>query len=62
MGHQHHYHHSTGDEVAANRRRLAMALVMTATYMVAEVIGGLASNSLALLADAGHMLDRKSVV
>jgi cobalt-zinc-cadmium efflux system protein len=55
MGHQHHHHHSTGDEVAANRRRLAMALVMTATYMVAEVIGGLASNSLALLADAGHM-------
>lgn len=32
-----------------------MALIMTAAYMVAEVVGGLASNSLALLADAGHM-------
>lgn len=55
MGHQHHHHHATATEVAGNRRRLALALVMTATYMVAEVIGGLASNSLALLADAGHM-------
>ncbi len=32
-----------------------MALVLTATYMVAEIVGGLAANSLALLADAGHM-------
>ena len=55
MGHQHHHHHSSSAEVAGNRRRLAMALVLTATYMVAEVVGGLASNSLALLADAGHM-------
>lgn len=54
MGRQHN-HHSTGAEVAGNRRRLAMALGLTATYMVAEVIGGLAANSLALLADAGHM-------
>jgi len=55
MGHQHHHHHSSSAEVAGNRRRLAMALILTATYMVAEVVGGLASNSLALLADAGHM-------
>ncbi len=39
-----------------NRRRLTLALILTATYMVAEIIGGLAANSLALLADAGHML------
>jgi cobalt-zinc-cadmium efflux system protein len=32
-----------------------MALVFTAAYMVAEIVGGLAANSLALLADAGHM-------
>lgn len=32
-----------------------MALALTAAYMVAEVIGGIAANSLALLADAGHM-------
>jgi cobalt-zinc-cadmium efflux system protein len=37
-------------------RRLRVALAITATFLVAEVIGGLVSNSLALLADAGHML------
>lgn len=31
------------------------ALVLTATFFVAEVVGGVVSNSLALLADAGHM-------
>ena len=54
MGHQHH-HHANAVEVSGNRRRLAMALALTATYMVAEIVGGLAANSLALLADAGHM-------
>ena len=54
MGHQHH-HHSKPDEARGNRRRLALALALTATYMFAEIIGGLAANSLALLADAGHM-------
>jgi len=38
-----------------NRRPLAIALVITAVFLVAEVIGGLLTNSLALLADAGHM-------
>lgn len=33
-----------------------MALVMTSAYFVAEVAGGLLTNSLALLSDAGHML------
>ncbi len=32
------------------------ALVLTAVFLVAEVVGGLLTNSLALLADAGHML------
>jgi cobalt-zinc-cadmium efflux system protein len=54
MGHQHH-HHASASEVAGNRRRLTTALCLTAVYMVAEIIGGLLSNSLALLADAGHM-------
>jgi cobalt-zinc-cadmium efflux system protein len=35
---------------------LAITLVLVVVYMVAEVIGGLLSNSLALLADAAHML------
>lgn len=37
-------------------RRLGWALVITAAFMVMEVAGGLLSGSLALLADAGHML------
>ena len=37
-------------------RRLLLTLTLTGTFMVAEVIGGLLSGSLALLADAGHML------
>jgi cobalt-zinc-cadmium efflux system protein len=37
-------------------RRLRVALAVTATFLVAEIVGGLVSNSLALLADAGHML------
>ena len=41
---------------ASDRRRLAAVLVLTLVYMVAEVVGGLWTGSLALLADAGHML------
>jgi cobalt-zinc-cadmium efflux system protein len=37
-------------------RALLIALGLTVALMIAEVIGGLMSNSLALLADAGHML------
>ena len=37
-------------------RRVIIALVLTATFMVVEVIGGILAGSLALLADAGHML------
>lgn len=39
----------------AVRRRLAWVLGLTVAYTAAEVAGGIASNSLALLADAGHM-------
>jgi cobalt-zinc-cadmium efflux system protein len=37
-------------------RRVMVALVLTGTFMIVEVIGGILSGSLALLADAGHML------
>jgi cobalt-zinc-cadmium efflux system protein len=37
-------------------RRVTIALVLTGTFMVVEVVGGILSGSLALLADAGHML------
>src|SRR3712207_3584870 len=41
---------------AAQTRGLRAALIITAAFFVAEVVGGIVSNSLALLADAGHML------
>ena len=45
--------HSKAD---GNIRRVMIALVLTGTFMIVEVIGGILSGSLALLADAGHML------
>jgi cobalt-zinc-cadmium efflux system protein len=48
--------HAHGSAAAANRNRLAAVLGLTTAILVVEVIGGFASNSLALLADAGHML------
>ena len=60
MGHEHHDHdhgHSNVDEGnGKNLRRVMIALVLTGTFMVVEVVGGIISGSLALLADAGHML------
>src|SRR3981081_3366912 len=41
---------------SASERRLIVVLVLTGVYMLAEVIGGLLTGSLALLADSGHML------
>jgi len=38
-----------------DQRRLLIALVLAATYMLAEIAGGWLTGSLALLADAGHM-------
>jgi cobalt-zinc-cadmium efflux system protein len=52
MSHDHGHRHGR----AGNRRRLALTLALAAGYTVAEVVGGLLTNSLALLADAGHML------
>ena len=41
---------------AESRRRLSLVLGITAAVMVAEAVGGWLAHSLALLADAGHML------
>jgi cobalt-zinc-cadmium efflux system protein len=48
--------HSHGEHTGRNKRALAFVLALTATFTIVEVIGGLATASLALLADAGHML------
>jgi cobalt-zinc-cadmium efflux system protein len=42
--------------LARHSRALRWALALTVAYMVAEAVGGAVANSLALLADAGHML------
>jgi cobalt-zinc-cadmium efflux system protein len=47
---------STGTAGGRHRRSLIAALALTSTYLVAEVVGALLTNSLALLADAAHML------
>ncbi|MEX0978438.1 MAG: cation diffusion facilitator family transporter [Pirellulales bacterium] len=59
---QHHHHHDVANrrEAAksgrtAGRTRLVWTLVLTIGYMVAEIVGGYLADSLALLADAGHM-------
>ena len=39
----------------ANGRRLAIALALTSTFLIAEVVAGIAFNSLALMSDAAHM-------
>lgn len=50
MGHDHDHAR------VESRRALATALLLTASYTVVEVVGGLYAESLALLADAVHML------
>lgn len=42
--------------VEGNIKRVQIALILTGAFMIVEVIGGVLSGSLALLADAGHML------
>lgn len=56
MGAGHHHGHHHGHGHGRSRRGLAITLALVLVYMVAEVIGGVLSHSLALLADAGHML------
>src|SRR5437762_2940307 len=59
-GHQHgsDHRHGVGHSHVADApvASLRIALALTALLLVVEVIGGLLSNSIALLADAGHML------
>lgn len=51
--HAHDHAHAHADQ---DQRRLRFTFVLVAGYMVAEAVGGWLSGSLALLADAGHML------
>lgn len=51
----HDHFHGTPKDRKNQRRKMRWVLAITALFMVAEVVGGVLSHSLALLADAGHM-------
>lgn len=53
-GNSHSHGHSHGH--GANKNALKLSFFLIAGYMIIEFIGGLLTNSLALLSDAGHML------
>ncbi|WP_312092212.1 cation diffusion facilitator family transporter [Niallia sp.] len=60
--HSHHGHHHHGFEETreGNKKGLFIALIITCGIMLLEFFGGLFTNSLALLSDAGHMLSDSS--
>ena len=49
-------HGTSGSAAGRNKRPLTIVFFLTLAYLVAEVVGGYLTGSLALLADAGHML------
>jgi hypothetical protein len=52
VSHSHDHHHAR----VRDRRALGIALALIASFMAFEVVMGLVAGSVALLADAGHML------
>jgi cobalt-zinc-cadmium efflux system protein len=56
LGDDHAHTHGSIRAGERHKGRLAAAFVLLAAFMVVEVVGGLLSDSLALLSDAGHML------
>jgi len=58
-GHLHNHSHSHGGHSHghnANKKALTLSFILIAGFMFVEFIGGILTNSLALLSDAGHML------
>ncbi|WP_139990469.1 cation diffusion facilitator family transporter [Paenibacillus paridis] len=55
-GHSHSHGHHGHSHAPNNKAGLLIALIITASIMVLEFVGGLVTNSLALLSDSGHML------
>lgn len=55
-GHSHAAAPSPGTAAGKHKSRLSIALGLTTTFMLAEVVGGLWTGSLALLSDAAHMM------
>jgi cobalt-zinc-cadmium efflux system protein len=54
--HEHGHNHGPAKVTDDNQRRMFWALILTGAFMVVEAAGGFLAGSLALLADAGHML------
>ncbi|WP_334149422.1 cation diffusion facilitator family transporter [Hyphomicrobium sp.] len=54
--HTHSHGHDHVHGAGASERRIGLAALVTGLFMLAEVAGGILSGSLALIADAGHML------
>jgi len=48
--------HGPGEIDAKNEKRMGLAALLTGSFMFVEVVGGVVAGSLALIADAGHML------
>ena len=62
-GHGHSHSHALDARRADSRRRLWIALAVNAGMLAVEVVGGILTDSLAVLADAGHLLsDAGSIV
>jgi len=55
-GHEHHHHHDQAHSHAPRGRAFAIAIVLNVAFTIAEVVAGLISGSMALIADAGHNL------
>ncbi|HLO59390.1 MAG TPA: cation diffusion facilitator family transporter [Bacteroidales bacterium] len=66
MSHDHHHHHHHHDNVSAGndlqKRKLIWSTVLNLVISVAEIIGGIVSNSLALVSDALHNLGDTSAL
>lgn len=57
MAHSHHDHnHDHHHHGSNNKKSLTIALVITTGFLISEIVGGILTNSLALLSDAAHML------
>ncbi|XDA97145.1 cation diffusion facilitator family transporter [Sulfitobacter sp. LCG007] len=55
-GHSDHHSLGAGHIHVGSERTIGLAALLTGGFMLVELVGGLVSGSLALLADAGHML------
>lgn len=55
QGPEHDHFHGSHSDRKAQRRRMRWVLGITSAFLIVEIVGGILSNSLALLADAGHM-------